>query len=202
MTAEQPLPDDLDLLWRDAAAGAAAPPPPPLAALRTARDARAQSIADHVGTTVILAITAGVLVWFFTQVLPLGDGLSRAGIALMLGSLGIRIAGEGWSLRHMLRVDPLAPPATFAAQSLRAVRCRKAVHGRFMVATIACYTLGYALLNPAFVDGLGIWTVVGLDVVYVAGAAILIKYLGGEVRAEHAALRRLEEVSRQLGDRA
>ena len=202
MTADQPLPDDLDLLWRDAVAGGDAPPPPPLAALRTARDARAQSIADHLGTTVVLAITTGVLGWFFTQVVTLSDGLSRAGIALMLGSLAVRIAGELWSLRHMLRVNSLAPPATFAAQSLRAVRCRKAVHGRFTVATIAGYTLGYALLNPAFVEGLGTWTVVGLDVVYLVVAAVLIHYLGGKVRAEHAALRRLEGVSRQLGDGA
>ncbi len=139
-----------------------------------ANQLRRDSLRFQWGNILILTLTLVAIIYCWLTFFPFQDTLSKLGIAFMLGSLSIRILGEGLSILKGSRKS-LAHETHKSLQREEAyLKLRKLMNGPLTYVTVSGYSLGFFFLAPEFskyIQPIYMFLMLGS---YVITAAVLI----------------------------
>lgn len=152
-----------------------------------------KSIASHDANIIILLITLGVIVYFFSYFLGMQAILSRLGLGMMYGGLIVRIGVEIYSRIYARRIDMSHTTLLHTEQNRKFYRFRRKIHGTFTLSIVVMYTLGFYLLTPEFTLYLDMHWVVLFDLSYVVIAILLVWQIRKGIKEE---IGQLEEINR------
>lgn len=157
-----------------------------------------QSVKTHLLTIAILSITLIIIYCFYLYVARFQEALSISGGILMLTSLAIRIGTEIISLSLLLRIDFSLAASASNLLSIRFHSLRRLINGPIMYITLAAYIVGFFMLSPEFSLHLSNMVVALMDVGFVIGAVILLKYLHKIVNKEKLILAKMRALQDSL----
>ncbi len=143
--------------------------------------------------SLVLISTIIGLCLFFRFLAPLETTLSHFGIALMIGSLTVRVLFEVFSLRQASKIDLSDTSIQHINASVAYLQLRKRIHGPITYSAIALYTIGLFVLNPEFSKYWSIGWLVSFNLFYLAMGFILTRAIRKKILGE---LRELSELLR------
>ncbi len=149
-------------------------------------------------TIAILSITLLVLIYFFTQVAPFQQLLSRVGVTLMCGGLLIRIIIEVNSLRKSSNLNITQNPAELVRRLVVYYHYRAKIHGMFTYVIVLLYIVGFYMLTPEFslyLDSFWFWM---MHISFIFIAIILFWLIRKGVVEELSILRKFTAVNDKL----
>lgn len=168
------------------------------ALMKMASESKNKSIQAQYITIIVLSITLGVLVWFFINVAPFQELLSRIGVAFMCGGLLVRIVIEIVSLikSKMLNINQTTDELT---ESIIAYyHYRSKIHGTLTYVIIALYIIGFYMLTPEFMQYLDMKWIWLMDLGFIVIAVVLFFSIRIGVLRELAVLKGFKEAQTDL----
>ncbi|WP_375435959.1 hypothetical protein [uncultured Hymenobacter sp.] len=191
--------DDLTTSWKKAREAAASAPATGLSELLvTAQRRKRSSLYFQYGNVLVLTLTLLGISLFFAYVAPLKTNLSHCGMALMIGSLMVRIGLEIRSIYQAHQIQLGQAAAHTARQTVAFYRFRQQIHGPVTLSTVALYSLGFYLLTPEFSHHFALRWLVLMDGSYVVGAGLLIWQIRRGIRDELQQLADLVNLTHEL----
>lgn len=142
------------------------------------------NIRFHYGNIIILSITLIGISAFFYYVAPVKEIVSRIGVALMIGGLLLRILIECGSVLKSKKIDVVDDVLKTTNNTIAFYKFRKRIHGPVTITIIALYTIGFYMITPEFSLYFTSWQMVLIDVSYVIGAIIFIKFVRSSIQKE------------------
>ncbi len=142
------------------------------------------NIRFHYGNIIILSITLIGISAFFYYVAPVKEIVSRIGVALMIGGLLLRILIECGSVLKSKKIDVVDDVLKTTNNTIAFYKFRKRIHGPVTITIIALYTIGFYMITPEFSLYFTTWQMVLIDVSYVIGAIIFIKFVRSSIQKE------------------
>jgi hypothetical protein len=144
-------------------------------------------------TNAILAITIGILVYFFFYVAAYNSNRAILGLSLMIGTLLIRVILELWSIKSLDKMNTLLQMRSFQEAMIGYYKKRIRTHYVYTPLLILGYIMGFISLLPLFEANLssGFYTYIKYSgiVVLLALSGLIIK----QVALELATLRQLQD---------
>lgn len=175
---------DLTLSWKMARQRSLPQTPSIEKILPVAQARKRNSLYFHYGNIIILLALVGLLCIFFYYFFPFREILSKTGVALMIGSLVIRIVIEIFSSVKSYRIHLNDDVWNVTGQTLDFYLFRKKIHGPVTVFLVALYTMGFYFLTPEFSKYLPLWLMILIDTSYVVGAIIIITQIRKGIKNE------------------
>ena len=107
---------------------------------------------QHVFNGLILLLTWGVLLYFYTVVASMQTVLGQAGAFILLSSLGLRIALEIGSFIYFRKIQPTLSTLDKEYHMMRYYRFRKKLHDVWSPIIVLVYLIGVGLQVPEFLQ--------------------------------------------------
>lgn len=190
--------DALKNLWQQAKKSTQSAPIKPATIVTLAKKRKSGAIRIQILNIVILVGVLVVLIAFFTYVAPLRQTLSHAGIALMLGSLALRIVIELYSIYLSGKIDLSEAALKSNSQALRYYRFRKRIHSPVTITIVSLYTIGFYALTPEFSEYFSLPMMILIDASYIVMGVFLIVQIRKGIRKEMRYLGEITEVEERL----
>lgn len=175
---------DLTLSWKMARQKALPLVPSVEKILPVAQARKRNSLYFHFGNIIILTALVVILCLCFYYFFPFREILSKTGVALMIGSLVIRIIIEIFSSIKSWQIHLNDDVWNVTGQTLNFYLFRKKIHGPVTFILVGLYTIGFYFLTPEFSKYLPLWLMIMIDTSYVVGAAILITQIRKGIKKE------------------
>ncbi|EZH74067.1 hypothetical protein ATO12_14425 [Aquimarina atlantica] len=156
------------------------------------------NIRFHYGNIIILSITLLGISAFFYYVAPVKELLSRIGVALMIGGLLLRILIECGSVLKSKKIDVIDDVLKTTNNTIAFYKFRKRIHGPITITIIALYTIGFYMITPEFSLYFTTWQMVLIDVSYIIGAIIFIKFVRSSIQKEIRTLLEIIELKNKI----
>ena len=165
-----------------------------------ARATKNKSRNAQLSTIAILSITLMVLVYFFTEVAPFKEVLSRVGVLLMCGGLLIRIIIEIVSLVKASKLSVNLKTDELSKKMVAYYHYRSKIHGALTITIVALYIIGFYMLTPEFMKYLDMKWIWLMDIGFVFIAIALFYVIRKGVLKELAILREFSAVQDDLNN--
>ena len=165
-----------------------------------ARATKNKSRNAQLSTIAILSITLMVLVYFFTEVAPFKEVLSRVGVLLMCGGLLIRIIIEIVSLVKASQLYINLKTDELSKRMVAYYHYRSKIHGAFTITIVALYIIGFYMLTPEFMKYLDMKWIWLMDIGFVFIALTVFYVIRKGVLKELAILREFSAVQNDLNN--
>lgn len=157
-----------------------------------------KAIAMHVKNIFVLFLTLAGLVAFFVYVAKFRQGISHAGMALMLGSLSLRIVIELFSIYLSCKINLSETTVVTNQRYLRFYTFRQTVHSPVTISILVLYTIGFYLLTPEFSLYFSLPVLVLIDLSYIIGAVIVSYFIRLAIRKEMTDLHAILSLQREI----
>jgi hypothetical protein len=141
--------DDLQNLWNKQSESKGRKNILPSDIIKKAEEQTRKLKKTHIATILVLSLTIGVLVWYFVWVSAHKTGMTL-GLALMIGSLVVRVLIEWISTRKLNKVKLHQTVDAFSRQIDMFYIWRKQVHIIFTPIIYLTYVVGFIILLPLF----------------------------------------------------
>jgi hypothetical protein len=161
------------------------------ALLREAKLRQQKSLYIHFGNIVVMLLSLGAVVYFFSFFLGMQSALSKWGLGLMYGGLAIRIVIEIYSSFRYRQIDMSDPALVNTRKNLRFYQFRKQVHGPLTLSIVGLYTLGFYMLTPEFYRHMDLLWLILIDLSFIPAAIIPFWQARRGIRQE---MRELDEI--------
>ena len=183
--------DDLKDLWNDSRSNLKVQEDNTEQLIMKAEKKKKSNYYFHLLNIFILTTTLVGISLFFYYVAPLKTLLSRTGMALMTGSLLIRIGIEVMSSIKSSKIDLTKDALNATEDALEFFNYRKRIHGLITLIIVALYTFGFYMLTPEFSLYLNTVSMILIHVSYVLGAFFLVWQIRNGIRKE---MKNLQEI--------
>ncbi len=193
--------DDLKKLWSSAKAKSTSLPNEDVL-LKKAAEKKRNTLYFQYSTISILSVTAIVIYIFFCRLYPYQELLSKTGIALMIGSLSLRILIEAGSSIYWSRINLYDSAADSTSALLGYYKYRKSIHGPVTFIIVAVYTIGYYLILPEFSRHALQAITILLCASYPVGALLLIIQIRKGIKKEMKEMREIIALKEELSEEA
>lgn len=160
-----------------------------------------KSTTNHqIGNVLILIVTAILISLFFIYVAHFNRLISHIGSGLMLGSLGIRIVIEFYSIYLSKKIDLSENTFKTNEELIKFFNFRKKIHSPVTIIILILYTIGFYLLTPEFSSYFSLSMMILIDLSYVLAAFIFCWSIRKAVRKEMRYLNEILRLQRSLSE--
>lgn len=144
-----------------------------------------KSTTNHqIGNVLILMATAILISLFFIYVAYFNRLISHIGSGLMLGSLGVRIVIELYSIYLSKKIDLSENTFKTNGELIKFFNFRRKIHSPVTITILILYTIGFYLLTPEFSSYFSFSMMILIDLSYVLAAFIFCWSIRKAVRKE------------------
>lgn len=184
--------------WQEARQTASVEAPNANEIIERATRKQRSTVFFHYGNLVALSLLLIVIWYVFAYWLPFRELLSKIGVALMLGSLALRVCIEAFSVVKLRKITPGDSTLKNLNDTLAFYHFRRRVHGPVTLVIVGLYTIGFYLLTPEFAKHLELWLVVLIDISYVLSTIIPIWQIRKSIKREMQNLSDMLELKESL----
>ncbi len=147
---------------------------------------------------VILILVLFGLGLFFKNVAPFNQLLSKVGVALMLGSLSIRIVLELYSIFLSRKIDISETALKTNTNAFTYHKLRKFIHGFVTISILVIYSVGFFMLTPEFSLYFNSKIMILIDLSFLVAALIVGLSIRSAIRKEMASLNEILRFNKEL----
>jgi hypothetical protein len=190
--------DDLKNRWKHAKDSIPQEDLPVAEIINLSRQRKKNSLYFQYGNIVALLLLVAMLFFFFYVFFPFGELLSKSGVALMIGSLAIRIIIEAFSTLKSREINITDDALQNTNDAMNYLHFRKKIHGPVTYITVGLYTVGFYMLTPEFSKHFDLFWMILIDLSYLPAILIPFWFIKKGIKKEMEDLEELVKLQKQM----
>ena len=190
--------DDLKEIWKSGQNNSVDSNIPVDEIISQAGQKKKKALKVQITNLVILVLVLIGLCLFFKYVTPFEQLLSKVGVALMLGSLSVRIILEIYSIILSGNVDVSETALKSNTAAFKYHKFRKFIHGFVTISILVIYSVGFFMLTPEFSLYFNSKVMILIDLSFLIAALIVGLSIRSAIRREMASLNDIVRFNKEL----